>query len=192
MNILKLFLVLVLCSLFFGLDNAYEGIEKNSIVENTRTSKEILEVTQENESEEELFQTEKNKIDTKEKNNDSSENNDSENEELNTIGKQEGNTNKLETNEELKKENVEEVWDKLGISEYEYYNTPQWKWQKIDFKLNGNDANSCNSSEDCRNKCISYGDNYILKKGGGYRCSEVLSYSGKYLGEYFKYFELES
>ena len=105
--------------------------------------------------------------------------------------KKENSINKSETKKEKQNES-KEVWDKLGISEYEYYNTPQWKWQTLNFELNGNGANSCKSNTECRNKCIEYGEEYITQHEGGYRCSEVLSYSGKYLGEYFKFFELEN
>lgn len=81
-------------------------------------------------------------------------------------------------------------WDKLGISEYDYYHKPAWSWQTIDFILNGSGDNACSSREDCRKKCQEYGDKYLLNHDGSYNCDTVNSYSGDYLGEDFSFIEL--
>lgn len=81
-------------------------------------------------------------------------------------------------------------WERLGISEYDYYNKPAWSWQNIDFVLNGSGDNACSSREDCRRKCQEYGDNYLSEHSGSYNCDTVNSYSGNYLGEDFTFIEL--
>lgn len=82
-------------------------------------------------------------------------------------------------------------WEKLGISEYEFYNFPAWNWQNIDFGINLTDDKKCNNETECLTKCQNYGEEYIKTHSVGYRCTNVLSYSGKYLGEDFEYFELQ-
>ena len=82
-------------------------------------------------------------------------------------------------------------WEKLGISEYEFYNSPAWNWQNVDFGINLTDDKKCNNETECLTKCQNYGEEYIKTHSGGYRCTNVLSYSGKYLGEDFEYFELQ-
>lgn len=82
-------------------------------------------------------------------------------------------------------------WEKLGISEYEFYNSPAWNWQNVDFGINLTDDKKCNNETECLTKCQKYGEEYIKTHSGGYRCTNVLSYSGKYLGEDFEYFELQ-
>ncbi len=84
------------------------------------------------------------------------------------------------------------LWEKLGISEYDYYHKPMWSWQNVDFPVNGSpdNPNSCTSSDDCRNKCQRYGDDYLKSHNGSYSCSVVNSYSGDYLGEDFVFTEI--
>ena len=196
MKIIKIFLAFVGISLFIGLDQAYNGVEttgveesSQAIVEEIETEKKLkVEEKIEEKASEELKKEATNK---KHETKSSNKKQDSKTPKQTIDTKKENNVNKSETKKEKQNES-KEVWDKLGISEYEYYNTPQWKWQTLNFELNGNGANSCKSNVECRNKCIEYGEKYITQHEGGYRCSEILSYSGKYLGEYFKFFELEN
>lgn len=69
-------------------------------------------------------------------------------------------------------------WDSLGITEYEFYNTPAHSWAELDFKLS-----DYGSREATLNACKEYGNAYISENGGGYFCDSVNSYSGDYLGE---------
>lgn len=71
------------------------------------------------------------------------------------------------------------IWDELGITENEYYNSPAWKWAKVDFHID-----KYGSQENCLNACIEYGES----TGMGYSCSTINSYSGRYLGEMIKLF----
>lgn len=65
-------------------------------------------------------------------------------------------------------------WDRLGISEYDYYNKPDHSWAEVDFKLS-----DYGSEEATLNACKEYGKQH----GGGFFCDRVNSYSGNYLGE---------
>ena len=83
-------------------------------------------------------------------------------------------------------------WEKLGITEYEYYNTPVWSWQNVDFGVDLEGDKYCANETDCLSKCQQYGDEYLSQNNnGGYNCDDVLSYSGRYLGIDFEFFELQ-
>lgn len=82
-------------------------------------------------------------------------------------------------------------WEKLGISEYDYYNSPAWKWQTVDFGINLDGSKKCSNENECLTKCQEYGNEYLLDHNGGFKCNNVISYSGKYLGEDFEFFELQ-
>lgn len=72
-----------------------------------------------------------------------------------------------------------EIWDELGITEYEYYNTPMWKWATVDFSIE-----KYGTQDACFNACTEYGES----TGMGYSCSIINSYSGRYLGEMIELF----
>lgn len=83
--------------------------------------------------------------------------------------------------EEITKESPKkiEIWDELGITEYEYYNAPMWKWATVDFSIE-----KYGSQEACFKACTEYGES----TGMGYSCSIINSYSGRYLGEMIELF----
>lgn len=84
--------------------------------------------------------------------------------------------NDVETqNENVKKDTP---WDSLGITEYEFYNSPAHSWAELDFKIS-----DYGSREATLNACKEYGNKYIAENSGGYFCDSVNSYSGDYLGE---------
>ena len=91
-------------------------------------------------------------------------------------------TPKVDTPKEEPKQELKE-WEKMGISEYDYYNKPMWSWMKISFKLE--DYGSQAATE---NACREYGNKKAEEESLGFSCTNVLSYSGKYLGEYIKFF----
>lgn len=108
----------------------------------------------------------------------------------NTNDKKDDNQNNGNNNQ-LAPPKEQTEWEKLGISEYDYYNSPVWSWQNVDFGVNLNGDKNCTNETDCLTKCQNYGEEYIKIHSGGYRCTNVLSHSGKYLGEDFEYFELQ-
>lgn len=78
-------------------------------------------------------------------------------------------------------------WEKLGISEYDYYNSPEISWKTVDF-----DVNKLGSMEETKNACYNAGANYTGLENYRFRCDETYSYSGKFLGYHIQYIELES
>lgn len=84
-------------------------------------------------------------------------------------------------------ETTENIWDKLGMTEYQYYNEPMYSWEHVDFSVN-----TYGSESAARNACLNYGDNYQPYLNGEvlYHCTTVNSASGKYLGEMFHTEEL--
>lgn len=79
-------------------------------------------------------------------------------------------TTKNKTTSTTKKENV---WDRLGLTEDQYFNQPMYSWEHVDFAT--------------LEECLAYGDKYEPYLNGevAYNCSTVTSPSGKYLGEMF-------
>lgn len=74
------------------------------------------------------------------------------------------------------------IWDELGISEYDYYNSPMSSWQTVDFSIS--DYGSLFAAE---NACRNYGLSYEPYVNGeeSFNCDIVTSYSGNYLGYMF-------
>ena len=76
------------------------------------------------------------------------------------------------TNENSKKI---EKWEKLGLTEDEYYNQPYPKGMTVDFPVS-----TCSNESNCYNQCsqkgLTYGDGYTFS------CELVTSASGKFLG----------
>lgn len=74
------------------------------------------------------------------------------------------------------------IWDELGISEYDYYNSPMSSWQTVNFSVS--DYGSLFAAE---NACRNYGLSYEPYVNGeeSFNCDIVTSYSGNYLGYMF-------
>lgn len=67
-------------------------------------------------------------------------------------------------------------WEKLGISEYDYYNSPMWNWARVDYsvKIYG-------SFDATHQACINAGNQ--LEDIISFSCTNINSYSGDYLGD---------
>lgn len=74
-------------------------------------------------------------------------------------------------------------WEELGISENDYYNKPMWNWMTVEF-----DVNTYGSQSAAESACRDSGNKKAEEEGLGFSCTNVLSYSGKYLGEHIKFF----
>ena len=74
-------------------------------------------------------------------------------------------------------------WEELGISENDYYNKPMWNWMTVEF-----DVNTYGSQSAAESACRDSGNKKAEAEGLGFSCTNVLSYSGKYLGEHIKFF----
>lgn len=111
--------------------------------------------------------------------NNSKENNSTDN---STTNQASNNSNQVTSNEQPKEQNI---WDELGITEYDYYHKPMWSWARIDFSIN-----DYQTEENTKNACISKGNQLMdeSETGLGYSCQSILSYSGDYLGEMMETF----
>lgn len=111
--------------------------------------------------------------------NNSKENNSTDN---STTNQASNNSNQITSNEQPKEQNI---WDELGITEYDYYHKPMWSWARIDFSIN-----DYQTEENTKNACISKGNQLMdeSETGLGYSCQSILSYSGDYLGEMMETF----
>lgn len=111
--------------------------------------------------------------------NNSKENNSTDNSTTNQVVDK---SNQVNSNEQPKEQNI---WDELGITEYDYYHKPMWSWARIDFSIN-----DYKTEENTKNACISKGNQLMEESetGLGYSCQSILSYSGDYLGEMMETF----
>lgn len=94
------------------------------------------------------------------------------------------NTNKQNNNgvKETTQQKKETEWEKLGISEYDYYHKPMWSWARVDFSID-----EYTTEQKTKEACESKGQEYF-EQGLGYSCTSINSYAGTYLGEMLKTF----
>ena len=71
-------------------------------------------------------------------------------------------------------------WEKLGISEYDYYNSPMWSWARVDYKVS-----EYGSYESAHQSCINAGLDKQEKDENliSFSCTQINSYSGNTLGD---------
>ena len=67
-------------------------------------------------------------------------------------------------------------WEKLGISEYDYYNSPMWSWARVDYSVK-----TYGSFNATHQACINAGNQ--LEDIISFSCTNINSYSGDYLGD---------
>lgn len=81
-----------------------------------------------------------------------------------------------------KKESIKKPWEKLGMTEYQYYNEPMYSYEKVDFSIDKYGSESLATKA-----CIDYGNNYEPYLNGevAYHCTTVSTASGKILGVWF-------
>lgn len=70
-------------------------------------------------------------------------------------------------------------WEKLGISEYDYYNSPMWSWARVDYSVK-----TYGSMEATHQACVDAGNK--LEDITSFTCNNINSYSGDYLGDMLK------
>ena len=70
-------------------------------------------------------------------------------------------------------------WEKLGISEYDYYNSPMWSWARVDYSVK-----TYGSLEATHQACVDAGNQ--MEDITSFTCNNINSYSGDYLGEMLK------
>ena len=70
----------------------------------------------------------------------------------------------------------ETEWEKLGISEYDYYHKPMWSWARVDYSIE-----DYKTFEQTHQACIDAGNN--MEDIISFSCTNINSYSGDYLGD---------
>ena len=78
------------------------------------------------------------------------------------------------TTEPPKKEQT--AGESLGISEYDYYNSPMWSWARVDYSVK-----NYGNFEQTHQACIDAGNN--MEDIISFSCTNINSYSGDYLGD---------
>ena len=96
------------------------------------------------------------------------------------------NSNQSSTTPQQPEVKEETAWEKLGITEYEYYNTPELEWQTVDI-----DINDYASVEEAANACDILAQQNAPMENYSYQCSQVYSYSWKLLGYHIQYFQVK-
>ena len=74
---------------------------------------------------------------------------------------------------------VQTEWEKLGISEYDYYHSPMWSWARVDYRIE-----DYGTFEQTHQACIDAGNS--LEDIISFSCTNINSYSGAYLGDMLK------
>lgn len=71
-------------------------------------------------------------------------------------------------------------WEKLGISEEDYYNSPMWTWARVDYEVS-----KYGSYESAHQNCINAGTELKEKDENliSFSCTQINSYSGNTLGD---------
>ena len=86
--------------------------------------------------------------------------------------------NKVEekSQQQTEEQKVKTAWEELGISEYDYYNSPMWSWARVDYSIK-----DYGSFENTHQACIDAGNS--IEDITSFSCTNINSYSGNYLGD---------
>lgn len=165
------------CFIFFQNNKENNSINNKNEVINTKKESNNDEIITEIKQEEPIVENHESENKPVEHNEDNKPSNSNE--------KNEDNNTKMDTTVVEKSENVqtkENEWDKIGISEEDYYHKPMWSWARIDFSVE-----EYKTEEKTKEVCVKKGQE-VFEQGLGYSCTSINSYSGAYLGEMFKTF----
>lgn len=165
------------CFIFFQNNKENNSINNKNEVINTKKESNNDEIITEIKQEEPIVENHESENKPVEHNEDNKPSNSNE--------KNEDNNTKMDTTVVEKSENVqtkENEWDKIGISEEDYYHKPMWSWARIDFLVE-----EYKTEEKTKEACVKKGQE-VFEQGLGYSCTSINSYSGAYLGEMFKTF----
>lgn len=165
------------CFIFFQNNKENNSINNKNEVINTKKESNNDEIITEIKQEEPIVENHESENKPVEHNEDNKPSNSNE--------KNEDNNTKMDTTVVEKSENVqtkENEWDKIGISEEDYYHKPMWSWARIDFSVE-----EYKTEEKTKEACVKKGQE-VFEQGLGYSCTSINSYSGAYLGEMFKTF----
>lgn len=159
--------------------------------QNEKTEEQIKDEDKTNQQSEENIKEQDSSSDYNEINNSNNTNDNVDSKPTNSNNQSNNQPNNSSNNKPIEPPKEPTEWEKLGISEYDYYNSPAWSWQIVDFGINLDGNKKCSNSSECLSKCQTYGNEYLKTHSGGFKCNNVLSHSGNYLGEDFEFFELQ-
>lgn len=191
----KIILFLFLTSFMTGGVLYYCKVEdKEQTMDNTLNESEVIDDSEAKEDikNEPITEVVEDDIKTNENISNVNDNSNKENLESNNVSNSNvvNNKAKIEVKEEPKKENSAPVvntpsetpkkeqtaWESLGISEYDYYNSPMWSWARVDFSIK-----NYGNFEQTHQACIDAGNN--MEDIISFSCTNINSYSGDYLGD---------
>lgn len=186
----KLIIISIVLIVLFSISFAGLKIQGNknseNVEDNTKKSLDIdsKEITQEVDQDEtkDNNSNEEEKIEEqeapKEKQNTNEEKKTNSNSNKNTQSSNHEKKEKTTTTTQDNKQSVEskKVWEELGISEYDYYHKPMWRWARIDYSVD-----TYGTEEATHQACIDAGSK--LENITSFTCYNINSYSGDYLGD---------
>ena len=161
--------------------NDEKKIEKNKAIGTKNDNQEVKDSPKNEEEQNE--NTENNKTESKTESNKTENNNQIVQSNTKREEQSKQNVTKSETPKVEQPKVEKKPWEELGISENDYYNKPMWNWMTVEF-----DVNTYGSQSAAESACRDSGNKKAEAEGLGFSCTNVLSYSGKYLGEYIKFF----
>lgn len=190
----KIILFLFLTSFMTGGVLYYCKVEdKEQTMDNTLNESEVIDDSEPKEDikNEPITEVVEDDIKTNENISNVNDNSNKENLESNNVSNSNvvNNKAKIEVKEEPKKNSAPVVntpsetpkkeqttWESLGISEYDYYNSPMWSWARVDFSIK-----NYGNFEQTHQACIDAGNN--MEDIISFSCTNINSYSGDYLGD---------
>ncbi|MDY3800731.1 MAG: hypothetical protein SOZ95_01665 [Bacilli bacterium] len=161
--------------------NDEKKIEKNKASETKDDNQEVKDSPKNEEEQNE--NNENNKTESKTESNETENNNQVVQSNTKREEQSKQNVTKSETPKVEQPKVEKKPWEELGISENDYYNKPMWNWMTVEF-----DVNTYGSQSAAESACRDSGNKKAEAEGLGFSCTNVLSYSGKYLGEHIKFF----
>ena len=190
----KIIIFLFICSFmtsgflyYFKLDTK-EQIKDSTVIESTdlinKEEEDNEPITEDIEDVTKDIENESNNVHNIDKNDMESNNTSNSNVIKNKTVKQEQTNTQTKTQEpkkEVPKEQPkpETEWEKLGISEYDYYHKPMWSWARVDYSIE-----DYKTFEQTHQACIDAGNN--MEDIISFSCTNINSYSGAYLGDMLK------
>lgn len=190
----KIIIFLFICSFmtsgflyYFKLDTK-EQIKDSTVIESTdlinKEEEDNEPITEDIEDVTNDIENESNNVHNIDKNDMESNNTSNSNVIKNKTVKQEQTNTQTKTQEPKKEVSKEQPkpeteWEKLGISEYDYYHKPMWSWARVDYSIE-----DYKTFEQTHQACIDAGNN--MEDIISFSCTNINSYSGAYLGDMLK------
>ena len=204
MKLFKLYILVVLICLIFGVGNSYshklEDLNLDEVsyeeVEKEKSEVKLNESKSDDEkedvptnNEQSIKKSSPNNNSTNHSNNNTDNEKKSEKKNVQSNSTKSNNDEKVESgvvdsngnNQPIEKNYVVDKtpWEKAGVLEYDWYHKPVHSWMKVDYSVH-----TCGSISNCESLCMN--DAEELAYTENVSCIQVYTYSGSYLGEMLK------